>query len=100
MFSSFVVIVIVIVLSVVDVILAADVAKFTPIKLDFDDSEIYHVVIDLSRNGYGGSGPNTTMFTLFPTEDDGDGITVETSPKNLVQSSRIMGLLDCTTQTI
>jgi len=83
MFSSFVVIVIVIVLSVVDVILAADVAKFTPIKLDFDDSEIYHVVIDLSRNGYGGSGPNTTMFTLFPS-NEGDGITVETSPKNLV----------------
>ena len=98
MFSSLVVIVIVLVLSVVDIIVAADVAKFTPIELDFDDSQISRVVINLSRNG--GSGPNTTMFTLFPTEDDGDGITVETSPKNLVQSSRIMGLLDCTTQTI
>ena len=80
MFSSFVVIVIVIVLSVVDVIVAADVAKFTPIELDFDPG-IYRVYISLSRNG--GSGPTTTMFTLFPT-NEGDGITVETSPANLV----------------
>jgi len=81
MFSSLVVIVIVIVLGVVDVILAADVATFTPIELDFDDSKISTVLILLSI--YGGSGPNTTMFTIFPS-NEGDGITIETSPANLV----------------
>jgi len=55
---------------------------FTPIELDdVDYQSIDSISIDLSCDGKS-SVPNT-MFTIFPSTD-GNGVTVETSPANLV----------------
>jgi len=82
MFSSLVVIVVV--LCVVDVI-SVEVATFTPIDSDVsvDYQRINWINIDPSCDSC--SVPNT-IFTIFPS-NKGDGVTVETSPANLVTAT-------------
>ena len=79
-FSTFVVIVIV--LFVVDVISAEPAATFTPIDSNYDyqnTNTIYSVFTIFPSN----SSVPYTMFTIFPS-NDGCGVTIETSPPNLV----------------
>ena len=56
---------------------------FTPIEFNVTKYQGYHrISIDISCDGKSSSVPNT-MFTIFPSKD-GNGVTVETSPANLV----------------
>jgi len=86
--TTFVVVIVIVLFDVIDVISAVTFTNkgsdigFTPIELDVDYQSIDSITIDLSCDSDSISFPNM-IVTIFPS-NEGDGVTVETLPANLV----------------